>query len=375
MPGWTACDACADLAARLRAAIPDTPAPDLVAGVRARVAANRGKRRLRKIAGALLRLAAGGALAFGVWRAISRRAPADGGTGTAWLAATQAPDGSWDTARWGAQPAYDVAVSALATLALWSAPESARVEARRAVEALLRRQDAATGRFGPPGPGAMYNHGMAAAALGRARAELPPDAAPEAWGAAAARARDFIAAAQRADGSWGYTAGETGAGNASVTLWQLYALRAGGWTNDPAYARGLRWLRRALNPAGQMGYRAPNDTPAEGGWTLTAGGLPLLRDALDDEALLRRMGDDVRRRAAELNAQNDYYAAFFLAAALDGTPDAAPLAKSLRAALVACRTRRGPQRGSWDASDRWGGVGGRLYATAAASLALTSVPR
>jgi len=38
--------------------------------------------------------------------------------------------------------------------------------------------------------------------------------------------------------------------------------------------------------------------------------------------------------------------------------------------LASLQNARGPAAGSWDANDAWGGVGGRVYSTAMAALAL-----
>ena len=42
--------------------------------------------------------------------------------------------------------------------------------------------------------------------------------------------------------------------------------------------------------------------------------------------------------------------------------------------LTETQVRSGEHRGSWEASDRWSAVGGRLYATALATLALQTAP-
>ena len=43
---------------------------------------------------------------------------------------------------------------------------------------------------------------------------------------------------------------------------------------------------------------------------------------------------------------------------------------ALRANLVDRQVKDGPQAGSWDTNDLWGGHGGRVYTTAMATLAL-----
>ena len=44
--------------------------------------------------------------------------------------------------------------------------------------------------------------------------------------------------------------------------------------------------------------------------------------------------------------------------------------EALRRTLVSRQVKEGPQAGSWDTDDLWGGHGGRVYTTALATLTL-----
>ena len=68
----------------------------------------------------------------------------------------------------------------------------------------------------------------------------------------------------------------------------------------------------------------------------------------------------------------DYYRRYFLTSALKKMDE-----ESARRGLVALRhdllsrqDKHGADAGSWKSDDRWGSAGGRIYATALASLSL-----
>jgi hypothetical protein len=69
---------------------------------------------------------------------------------------------------------------------------------------------------------------------------------------------------------------------------------------------------------------------------------------------------------------SDYYRAYFLTAAMKEMPGAASANQlaMIRGSLVGGQVALGTEKGSWPPNDRWGGVGGRIYATAMASLSL-----
>ena len=85
----------------------------------------------------------------------------------------------------------------------------------------------------------------------------------------------------------------------------------------------------------------------------------------------------VRRLAATKPSDLDYYGRYFLAAALKrmGEESARRQLEAMRTALAAVQVRQGPERGSWSADDRWSAAGGRIYATAMASLCISRTSR
>jgi hypothetical protein len=88
-----------------------------------------------------------------------------------------------------------------------------------------------------------------------------------------------------------------------------------------------------------------------------------VRDAVDD--LL------VATRQPLLETFCFYDAYFLIEAAADARSAAlARVQESTRRALVGTQVRSGPNRGSWDPTDRWSPVGGRIYTTALAALTL-----
>jgi len=237
-----------------------------------------------------------------------------------WLRKAQEPDGSWSAARWGGDRRFDVALTALPLLALQNA-ERADAESDRAIAAAvqcLRRRQAANGSFGSAFFGSYYNQGVATFALLRAY-ERQPDADLR---RAVVAACEVIAATQTVAGGWGYAG--SAQPHAAITLWNCEALH----------------LAHTLRVA--------------------------------------EVGESLERAAAWRSTQPatgsgiDFYHARVLAAVLDRNAGAATheKRKAFRAALMASQIREGADSGSWAPSDPWARVGGRLYSTALASLAL-----
>lgn len=296
---------------------------------------------------------------------------------TEWLCATQEPDGSWSTKRWGGHPRFEVALTGLSLMALLECESpSDRVQAAiaRATDYLVGRQDA-TGRLGPAFDGEPYNQGIATLALARAFQLRQTESLRGVVDLALQR----IGERQHADGGWGYENTADAASNLSISLWQIEALRLAanlGWQSAGASAgRGLKWMTRMVADNGAFGYRQKDDFP-EGSQTLTAMGAMSLFDgahvALLSPERTRAVQMQVRKLAAAGGPDMDYYRRYFLAAALrkmGGEPEAATLS-SMRKELAARQVGEGSERGSWPADDRWSAAGGRVYATALATLSL-----
>lgn len=341
--------------------------------------------RLVRIAATVV-LAVGG-LTYGVWmlRARPGAVPAAGAEASSpmrqaaeWLCRTQEPDGSWSTARWGGSRHYEVALTGLSVLSLLEAEATVAPERMKAIgraEDYLRGSQDGQGEFGPKFGGAPYNQSMATLALLRVYREHPRAELKRALDAAVAA----IVSQQLRDGGWGYAGEAAPASNLSITLWQVEALRlaaVSGWDSArvPA-ARGLRWIAAVASDDGSFGYRRSGDFP-EGARTLTAMGAMSLLDVAEGQLV-----PDARRAAIKARVQRlasagqpdlDYYGRYFLSAALKrmGEESARQQLTDMRTALAAAQVRRGPERGSWNADDRWSTAGGRVYATAMASLSM-----
>lgn len=365
-----------DLAPGILAAARSGATPRLVHGRRAR--------RVVEWAAA----AAAAILIAGVWwlaynNTGMRAANAGGESGidlaVSWLCRVQEPDGSWDTARWGGNQQFEPALTGLSLLAILAVdpgqPSATRRHAiERAVDYLLSRQNA-DGSFGAPVDAAPYNDGIAALALLRAGCVIDSQTLQ----AATDRAVHAICAHQHGDGGWGYRNEATPVSNLSITLWQLEALRlaaAGRWPEVRGnVGRGLRWVAGVADDDGSFGYRQRRDFP-EGSRTLTMMGAMSLLDPTAMVMLPVRRREAIRaqveRLAAAPGSGQDYYQSYFLSAALKqmASETSQRGLTALRKRLAAGQVREGAQTGSWNADDCWRDAGGRVYATAMASLSL-----
>ena len=258
----------------------------------------------------------------------------------AWLLANQDSDGSWDVTRWGGSPKFQVALTALSTLALLeSAPSGdTSLEAARRACAWLASQQSANGTFGPSFQGAPYNHAMATMAL----LHFNRLAHDEMRKTTLDRAIAAIVHRQFADGAWGYQSLPF-RGDHSITEWNLAALeQAGrdGWSGLEARAtRARAWMSSR-----------PRDPNA---------------------VIPGSLSESLARANANPTAP-DLYAAYFKVRELLDHPDAGSLDElaTLRQSLCASQEATGDLAGSWPPEDRWSAAGGRLYSTAMATLAL-----
>jgi hypothetical protein len=247
-----------------------------------------------------------------------------------WFCRNQEADGSWSPTRWGGDARFEVALSALPLLAVLSAEgEKSELQnevARKAKNYLVSQCDA-QGRFGSGFYGSSYTQGIATLALLSYYQHQPDDEVK----AALHRALDVIAATQQDEGSWSL-AGVTQP-DATVTVWQVEALRLAtelGWDEmRPHLSLGAKWLSTRRHSA-----------TIETQWQ-ASGNFDYFH-AYDATLRLRESGD----------------------------ADAARQLTSIREALLRKQSQQGEEMGSWSPDDRWAMVGGRLYSTAMASLAL-----
>ena len=315
-----------------------------------------------------------------------------------WLVGAQEPAGNWDATRWGGQNQYSVGLTSLAVLALVGGERAAGPDGRfgaplaGALSYLVSSQ-AESGRFGPECRDELYNHGLAASALLEAYAAGGRTAfagLTEAVDAALA----YIRARQLPDGGWGYR--DDGRANAVTTIWQLQALTLAqslGWEGleDPL-EKGLAWLGSVVDANGRVGYSragdfkyGPDTLVAMAAFYLFASG----NDAPAEEGRGRKLAWALTNAAVgeSRSRQIDFYRWYFLAyatrvageraaepavSARSCPPDGGP---GLAEILVESQVKRGPDSGSWEPSDRWSDVGGRVYSTALAALTLDADSR
>lgn len=294
----------------------------------------------------------------------------------AWLCRTQEADGSWNAERWGGDNRFGVALSSLATLAILgkdSPSPDTLASAGKAARYLIGQQSA-SGEITPQFDNAPYNHGMATLALLRAFEVLREPALKPPLDQALA----VIRKRQRPDGGWGYWEGSARESNLSVTLWQLEALRlaaAMGWDEArPSEQRAVRWVASVASSKGSFGYQQTDDTPKDTDTLTAMGALAVLGSP--DKVLPAdwggRVAAKVRKTATDSGTTLDYYRAYFLTAAMKKMQDekGGPELAMVRNGLVKRQVVTGDGSGSWDPDAQWGNVGGRVYATAMASLSL-----
>lgn len=260
----------------------------------------------------------------------------------AWLVANQEANGSWDVTRWGGSPKFQVALTALSTLALLeSAPAGdPRLEAAARAGAWLTSQQSADGTFGPAFQGAPYNHAMATMALLHLHRLAPGNSTKETLD----RAIVAITHRQFADGAWGYQSLPF-RGDHSITEWNL----------------------AALEQAGRDGWSGLQDRAARArSWMSSR--------PRDPDAVVPGSLSESLARAKTNPAAPDLYAAYFKVRELLDHPDARSLDElaTLRQSLCESQESTGDLAGSWPPEDRWSAAGGRLYSTAMATLALAS---
>ncbi|MBI3272411.1 MAG: hypothetical protein HYZ53_25695 [Planctomycetes bacterium] len=238
----------------------------------------------------------------------------------------------------------------------------------------------------------IYNHAIACMALAEAYAMTRSDL----FRAPAQKAVDFLLASQNPGRGWRYQA-RSGETDTSVTGWCFMALRvaemAGLQVDRTTCATASRYMADVTDSHGLTGYMSRDDAGIKvvvpgrnedfvNHQTMTA--LSIFCLLFPDTAA--RAGS----HAAGANAlttdlptwdrehkTNDYYYWYYGTYALftyDGPsgPDWQRWNEALIVALLPNQLsrRNGCSEGSWDADDRWGFEGGRVYATALNTLTL-----
>lgn len=247
-----------------------------------------------------------------------------------WFCRNQEQDGSWNPSRWGGDPRFEVALTALPLLAMRSAegertPRQQEVSAR-AQEYLLSHCDE-RGRFGPTFYGSAYTQGIVTLAL-LSSYQKDPDAGVK---RVLQRALDVIVSQQQLSGAWSVAG--VAQPDVTVTLWQREALKLAaqlGWDEVlPHISLATKWLDHTENDPSHHDACAPgNDLDFFHLYVATT--------------RLRESGDDSAHDQLSIIKKN----------------------------LLEMQVQQGEDLGSWSPDDRWAKVGGRLYSTAMASLAL-----
>jgi hypothetical protein len=291
-----------------------------------------------------------------------------------WLQKAQASDGGWAA---GQSKDHSIGVSSLALLAfmdgnpdVFRGPYAATV--RQGIDNLVARQNE-RGLVGPEVSTAPYNHGLATLAILDACA-LEKNAA---WQAAGVKALKFICATQLSSGGWGYLEATAGPANTSASIWPIQALLRADDLGYPGLRpnidRGLAWLQSAVSQDGLMGYTKADDC-RYGQDTMTAAGIVcFLKDNKGSQRpTVKALLPALHRIVARQDSKTDFYRLFFIAKAVGlANSDQSPAAlTAITQKLASLQNAGGPRAGSWDANDPWGSVGGPVYSTAMAMLAL-----
>jgi hypothetical protein len=347
--------------------------------------------------------------------------------GLEWLARHQGTDGSWSP-RWlsvgdadsrcqpggpctGAGQEFEMAQTGLAVLAFQAGGHyyfnnrAFSDHVRGGLDWIVAHQQPDGGLLSPSKTGKkryqqyMYDHGIATFALAEACAvALALGETSEAdyarYRDAAEKAVRFIEANQHRDGGWRYTDDLARESDASVTGWQVLALKsaneAGIPVSDQCIEKTEEFFEKVKMPEnGRTKYQAKRGVVTEA----TTGVGMLARQFLFDKPDDPLIGDAARFLAAHAEAQwgnfargssapptgenRDFYLWYNCTLAMRQVGDE-PWERwnnVVRETIVRLQREDGCERGSWDAQSRWGGTGGRIYTTALAVLTLEAYYR
>jgi len=367
-----------DVIDHLKSLPPVVVSHDLAPEILAKLRADHDTRRFRtgvwRIVISLAAAATVTLLLGGLWLEVAK--PVDPSRqAAAWLCQSQESDGSWSAAKWGGSKQFEVALTGLSLMTLLDGTARQNSAIEKAVAYLIQHQQA-DGRFGDLFSGTPYNQGIATLALAKAYETRKN----ETIRLALDKAISAIGFSQYNDGGWGYYNEAHPASNLSITLWQIEALRLVsllGWPGtQPRVERGLRWMAGVAADDGSFGYQKSGDTPGGASQTLTAMGAMSLLDpahiGLVSPSRRQAIKAQMQRLASTSGPDMDYYRRYFLTAALKKMNEASAQQGlvAIRRELVSRQVKQGAEAGSWQADTRWGSSGGRIYATAMASLSL-----
>lgn len=321
--------------------------------------------------------------------------------GMDWLARHQSKDGSWGARDFvsGCKGAMcsgmghetnDTGLTGLALLALHSDSQTYHKQIEKGLRWLIAQQQPG-GNLGKVYGEFFYLHGAGTLAL----AAYAKDARFEFVKGPLEKAVGYLLDSQSKDASglyrgWRYLPG-SGESDTSVTSWAvmaLYAARDAGVAVAPKHFQGAySWVAEATAADFRVGYLSKEDAGAQvkvpgmnenykNHEAMTAVGVYI-------RALLGSKKDGAAQRGAAIvvadlpkwdpaKLGNDYYYWHRGTLALReiGGPNWTRWQTALLETLPSHQSQDGCARGSWDADDRWGMAGGRVYATAMNLLSL-----
>jgi hypothetical protein len=302
-----------------------------------------------------------------------------------WLAQHQLDDGGWSfdhrtgccqgrCADHGSLSNARIGATALALLPFLGAGHTHqkgkyKAVVNRGLAFLGRKMNAESGSLHESG-GTMYSHGLAAIALCEAYA-MTEDCRLH---AAAQKSLDFIAAAQDlTGGGWRYQFGQSG--DTSAVGWQIMALKSGILSslnvNPLTIARAARFLDSVESESGAYyGYRSPG----RGSATTAIGLLSRMHMGWprDHAALVRGVKYLSTTGPSKTNMYYNYYATQVIRHYDGDGPIFKAWDKTMRSQLISSQAKNDHAAGSWyfGGADHGAGRGGRLYATAMATMIL-----
>lgn len=307
-----------------------------------------------------------------------------------WLANNQSADGRWDPRandagnennvlgrnRQNAGSHADSAMTGLALLAFLGAGHTHldgpyQQDVRRGLEYLVRTQ-ATDGSLGGQAEmfEYMYSHAMATCALSEAFGMTRDERLLE----PVRRAVAFTVAAQDpTGGGWRYKPGD--AGDTSQLGWQLMSLKSAELAGIPIPEKTRQGVIRYLQSvsSGQYGGRAAYRPREPATRSMTAEALVCWQflGLAREHPACNEAGDFV---TVEVPGGGDYNLYFWYYATLGLYQLQGPhwdrWNGALRPVLVSRQIKEGPEAGSWDVKDLWGGHGGRVFTTSLATLTL-----
>jgi hypothetical protein len=229
----------------------------------------------------------------------------------------------------------------------------------------------------------MYEHGIAAFALGEACAVGGPDSHERGrYLESLHKAIQFIYRMQHSDGGWRYNDRLQEISDTSVTGWQVLALKTAkeaGIDLDPECVRKVRGFfdLRATGENGRTGYDNRNvATEATTGvgmlakqFLLDEPEAPLVHDA---SSYLAGYAERTWPSHSAQGHDKDFYLWYNCTLAMfqAGGDNWKRWNSIVRDTIINLQRHDGCTRGSWDPNSRWGDRGGRIYSTALAALTL-----